>query len=54
MNVREDVGDRPSLNSRQPPAPRSRIEVVENDLIHPLVDGVTLHELLAKIANVSL
>ena len=54
MDMREDVGNRPSLNSRKLTAPCTGIKVVKDDLIHPLVDGVTLHEHLAKITNVSL
>ena len=36
-------------------APCSGIEMLEHDLIHPLVYGVTLHQHLAKVdGNVSL
>jgi hypothetical protein len=36
-------------------APCGGIEMLEDDLIHPLVDGVTLHQHLARVdANVSL
>jgi hypothetical protein len=49
VDVRDDGGDRPSLAAGRLSAPGSRIEMLEDDLIHPLVDRVTLHEHLAKI-----
>jgi hypothetical protein len=55
MDMREDVGDSPPLISGQFNPPRSGIEMFEDDLIHPLVYGVALHQYLAGIdANVSL
>jgi hypothetical protein len=55
VNMRENRGDRPSLTPGQFRAPRRRIEMLENHLIHPFIYGVTLHQYLAKIdANVSL
>src|SRR5437660_8082722 len=51
--MREDSGDSPSLAPRQFSAPCFGIEMLEYDLIHSLVDGITLHQYLAKVeANV--
>jgi hypothetical protein len=55
VDVRDDGGDSSSLTPGQFSAPCSGIEMLEDDLIHPLVYGVTLHQHLAKVdANVSL
>jgi hypothetical protein len=55
MDVRDDGGDRSSLTPGQFGAPRSGIEMLEDNLIHLLVYGVTFHQRLAKIVvNVSL
>jgi hypothetical protein len=55
VDVRKDGGDSPSLAPGQFCAPRRGIEMLEDDLIHPLVYCVTLHQHLAKIdANASL
>ena len=52
--MREDIGDSPSPNSGKFATPCGRIEVIEDDPIHPLVDDITLHEHLAKVANINL
>jgi hypothetical protein len=49
VDVRDDGGNGSSLTPRQFSAPRSGIEMLEDDLIHPLVYGVTLYQHLAKI-----
>jgi hypothetical protein len=49
MDVREDGGDRASFTAGQLSAPCSGIEVLEDDLIHPLIYGVALHQHLAKV-----
>jgi hypothetical protein len=54
MDVRENVGDSPSPNSGKFAAPCGGIEMIEDDPVHPLVDGVTLHEHLTKVANTNL
>jgi hypothetical protein len=48
--MRKDRSNRPPLTPRQLSPPRSRIEMLENNLIHPLVDGITLHQHPAKIS----
>jgi hypothetical protein len=55
VDVGDDGGDCPSFTPGQFSAPGSGIEMLEDDLIHPLVYGVTLYQRLAKVdANVSL
>ena len=54
MDVREDVGDSPSTDPGKFATPCSGVEMIEDDLIHPLVDDVSLHEHLAKVANINL
>jgi hypothetical protein len=55
VDVREDGSDGSPFAPRQLRAPRSRIEMLENDLVHSLIYGVALHQHLAKVSvNVSL
>src|ERR1700689_634328 len=49
MDVREDCGDRTSPAPGRFGAPRSRIQMLEHDLVHPVIYGVTLHQRLTKI-----
>ena len=55
MHVRDDGGDRSSLTPRQFGAPCSGVEMLQDDLIHPLIYCVALDHYLARIeATVSL
>lgn len=50
MNVRNNGGDTPPLTSRKLCTPGSRIEMIEDDLVHALVYRPTLDQRLAKLA----
>ena len=49
MDVRDDGGDGSSLISGWLGAPCGGIEMIEEDLIHPLVHDVGLHQYLAEV-----
>jgi hypothetical protein len=49
MDVRNDGDDSPALASRQFGAPCSGVEMLQDDLIHSLIYGITLHQYLAKV-----
>jgi hypothetical protein len=55
VDVRDGSGDGSSFASGQFSAPCSGVELLEDDLIHALVYGVTLHQHLREVyADVSL
>jgi hypothetical protein len=50
VDVREDGGDCPPATPRRRGAPYSRMQVFEDDLVHTLIYGVTLHQNVAVVA----